>query len=394
MSVAKKAPEAKKTVANKTTTKKTATKKKPVAKKKEATSVAVEEANLNVAGTQEEMEANLSSFVYMDKTRDILDISVGTNKNVILHGKGGYGKSEFTEAYLKARGITPYIITMGSGMTTDRLFGGVDLNQFNASGKIEYLIENSFMNQEYVIFEELFDAPDFILEQLKDILSSGVFRNGSQVFEIKTKNIICCTNRTREEFSKNNSLKALMERFPLELEVGWTDHTRMNYEHLLEAKFGAGNVDPMLTYVLEAFGIKGYTISPRIAIVAAELIRECGPNCLEFIADFKAHEKVLKDALVKFKAIDEIAKKVNKLVTLQNAIKNAINAGITNQSQAEPVETLIATMSREVKNLASIKADDSLAVSTAKKVDGFKESVARYRKFIKTSVTVGAFMED
>jgi MoxR-like ATPase len=397
MSVTKKAPVAKKPVAKKATAKKTTAKKpaakKPVVKKEEA-EVTAKEANLNVAGPQEEMEANLSSFVYMNKTRDILDISVDTNKNVILHGKGGYGKSEFTEAYLRGRGITPYTITMGSGMTTDRLFGGVDLNQFNKSGKIEYLIENSFMNQEYVIFEELFDAPDFILEQLKDILSSGIFRNGSQVFSIKTKNIICCTNRTREEFSKNNSLKALMERFPLELEVGWKDHTRINYEHLLEAKFGPGNADPMLTYVLETFGKKGHTISPRIAIVAAELIRDCGPNCLEFIADFKAQEKVLKDALSKFKAIADIAEKVNKLSKLQAEVEEAINNGITSKSQAEPVSKLISKMSREVKNLSAIKADDSLAVSTAKKVDLFKKSVSKFEKFINTSVKVGALMED
>jgi hypothetical protein len=38
--------------------------------------------------------------------------------------------------------------------------------------EFEYLVENSFMNHEYVVFEEMMDAPDFILEQLKDILSS------------------------------------------------------------------------------------------------------------------------------------------------------------------------------------------------------------------------------
>src|SRR4029078_3038105 len=113
---------------------------------------------------------------------------------------------------------------MGSGTTTDKLFGGLDLKLFNEEGKIQYLVENSFMNDEFVIFEELFDAPDYILEQLKDILSSGVFRNGTQVFPIKTKLIICCTNKTREQFSKNDSLKALMERFPLEHEVKWDSY--------------------------------------------------------------------------------------------------------------------------------------------------------------------------
>jgi hypothetical protein len=56
------------------------------------------------------------------------------------------------------------------------------------------------MNHEYVVFEEMMDAPDFILEQLKDILSSGEFRNGTQVYPIKTRFIVCNTNKTRRIF--------------------------------------------------------------------------------------------------------------------------------------------------------------------------------------------------
>ena len=392
----KKAPTAK--VAAKKPAVKKATVKGKVAKnenvKEVVQEVTAEEANLNVAGPQEIMEERLSSFVFMDKVRTILDISVDTNKNVILHGKGGYGKSEFTETYLNARGIEPYTITMGSGMTTDRLFGGVDLQKFHDSGKIEYLIENSFMNREYVIFEELFDAPDFILEQLKDILSSGIFRNGSQIFPIKTKNIICCTNKTREEFSKNNSLKALMERFPLEMEVKWDNHTRITYEHLLEAKFGKGSADPMLTYILETFATKGHTISPRIAIVAAELMDACGPDCLEFIADFKAQDKVLKDAIIKFKAVAEIAEKIEIITKLAKEVSELASDGITNKTQASEGKSLLAKMNREISNLSSIKADDSLAVSTAKKVERFKKEYEKYNKLVTLSASITEFTLD
>lgn len=110
------------------------------------------------------------------------------NRNVILFGKGGFGKSELSELFLRTKGIEPFVMSMGSGTNPDRLFGGTDLSHFvgeNPSGKLEYLVENSFMNHEYVIFEELFDAPAEVLEELKDILSSGYFRKGSQVFKIK-----------------------------------------------------------------------------------------------------------------------------------------------------------------------------------------------------------------
>ena len=239
-------------------------------------------------------------FVFMDKTVNVLNVGYSTRKNVVLYGPGGHGKSEITLDFLKAKGIDPYIITMGTGMTTDRLFGGLDIPTFEKTGKIEYLVENSFMNHEYVVFEEMFDAPDFILEQLKDILSSGVFRNGTQIYPINTKFIICCTNRTRDEFSKNMSLKALMERFPLELNVVWDNYTEISYNKLLESKFGEGEVDPVIPYLLQEYAKNGVTISPRVAVTAYQVYDECGPDSLSFIAEFAKKPSLIAEAIKKF----------------------------------------------------------------------------------------------
>ena len=297
-------------------------------------------------------------------------------------------KSEFTYSYFRERGIEPYVITMGSGMTTDRLFGGVDLMGFNETGKIEYLLENSFMNHEFVIFEELFDAPDFILEQLKDILSSGIFRNGNQIFKIKTRNIVCCTNKSREEFAKNLSLRALMERFPLELDVKWDNHNKLTYQHLLEAKFGVGNADPFLTYVLEEFAKKNFTISPRIALVAATVMEQCGPDCLEYIADFSAHGDILKDAKAKFKSIAEIAEKIKTVETLITNISDLVKAGLKTPQACTEAESLNKNLLKEVTTLSKIKADDALAVSTATKVKEFTAISEKFTKVITLSATV------
>jgi hypothetical protein len=257
------------------------------------------------AKTQEKLDivSNVpatSEFVFMDKALKVLEIGFNTGKNVILYGPGGFGKSDLSQAFLNERGIEPFVITMGTGMTTDRLFGGLDIPVFNTTGKIEYLVENSFMNHEYVIFEELFDAPDFILEQLKDILSSGVFRNGTQTYPIKTKFIICATNRTREEFSKNMSLQALMERFPLENNVIWDNYTQIAYNTLLEKKFGTGNVDPIIPFILESYAKASSPISPRVAAVAYNIFLEAGVDGLMFIADFAKKPKVLKDAVKEY----------------------------------------------------------------------------------------------
>lgn len=297
-----------------------------------------------------------TDFVFMEKTLTVLNLGMESGKNVILYGPGGYGKSEITEAFFKEKGITPYTITMGTGMTTDRLFGGLDIPTFNSTGKIEYLVENSFMNHEYVVFEELFDAPDFILEQLKDILSSGVFRNGSQVFNIKTKYIICATNRTREEFSKNASLQALMERFPLELNVVWDNHNEIAYNTLLESKFGIGNVDPVVPFILERYAKKGVTISPRVAVTAYQIFMHSGVDGLMFIADFNKKSDILRDAVKEFEDSAKLNEVMYKIGTLQSSLED------NDLSDSDE----IAKGLNDIKELKALRKElDNLKVSDA-----------------------------
>jgi MoxR-like ATPase len=299
--------------------------------------------------TVEEATGVARDFVFMDKSVSILDIGLKTGKNIVLYGPGGHGKSELTMAYLAEKGIDPYVITMGTGMTTDRLFGGLDIPTFEKTGKIEYLVENSFMNSEYVVFEELFDAPDFILEQLKDILSSKVFRNGTQIFPIKTKFIICCTNRTREEFSKNASLKALMERFPLELNVVWDNYTEASYSKLLETKFGEGNVDPIIPYLLQEYHRGGITISPRVAVTAYTVYEECGPDSLSFIAEFAKKPTLIADTLKKYQSTLKFRKLSTELDMLVSGLttNNLITADEKSQFAAG-IDSLAASI-REIK---------------------------------------------
>lgn len=301
-------------------------------------------------------------FVFMDKSLNILDIGLKTGKNIVLYGPGGHGKSELTMAYLAEKGIDPYVITMGTGMTTDRLFGGLDIPTFEKSGKIEYLVENSFMNNEYVVFEELFDAPDFILEQLKDILSSKVFRNGTQIFPIKTKFIICCTNRTREEFSKNASLKALMERFPLELNVVWDNYTEASYSKLLETKFGEGNVDPIIPYLLQEYHRGGVTISPRVAVTAYTVYEECGPDSLSFIAEFAKKPTLIADTLKKYQSTLKFRKLSTELDVLVSGLTT--NNLITADEKAK-FATGIDSLAASIREIKKLTVSDDLATTHA-----------------------------
>jgi hypothetical protein len=310
-----------------------------------------------------EKKSLLSRFVFMDKPIALLEIGLKTETNVILYGPGGHGKSEVTMEFFYEKGINPYVITMGAGMNADRLFGGLDINKFHDEGVLEYLLDNSFMNHEYVVFEEMMDAPDFILEQLKDILSSGEFRNGTQVYPIKTRFIVCNTNKTRAEFSKNDSLKALMERFPLEHNVVWANYTDISYTTLLENTFGKGQIDPVIPFLLQEYVKANITISPRIALTCYKIYEVCGPDSLTFIAEFAKKPELIADALKKFEAtikFKELGVEVNDLIKTLKAAEVVTDAG---KKEYMTNWKALQVKSLEIKKLV---VNDSLASIHAK----------------------------
>jgi hypothetical protein len=335
--------------------------------------------------------STVKDFVFMEKTAQILNIGFQTEKNIVLYGPGGHGKSEIALSFFAEKAITPYVITMGTGMTTDRLFGGLDIQTFNATGKIEYLVENSFMNHEYVIFEEMFDAPDFILEQLKDILSSGIFRNGSQAYPIKTKFIVCATNRTREEFSKNMSLKALMERFPLELNVVWDNYTDIAYNTLLESKYGVGNVDPVIPFILQEYAKNSIIISPRVAVIAYGVFDQCGPDALGFIAEFAKKKSIIADALKKFEGMAKLREFADEIHSIYSELGiNTLDTGISIKSFNASLDRLAAIQSE----LTHLKVTDDLAAKHADILKSLKENVTNYKKKAMIASTVEDMMSE
>jgi MoxR-like ATPase len=314
---------------------------------------------------------SLKGFVFADEVGEALDLAFATNENLILFGPGGYGKSEMVEAFFKAKGIEPFVKTMGSGTTTDVLFGGIDVPLFNKKGAIEFLVENSFMNHKYVVFEELFDAPDYILEQLKDILTSKTFRNGNQKFKIKTELIICCTNKTREEFGKNDSLKALLERFPLEYKVFWDAHTRDTYNFLFKEVLKTDNVQ--LSYILEKLVKNGTVVSPRTAVKAAKIVEQCGMECLSYVADFSGKNKeIVRLEIEKYKNLEELEKATQRIkVEIEVCKKYKLDS-------LENIKAASASLNEIKKNvhiLGTKKIDDEI-------VEQIKKKINLYNKFI------------
>ena len=261
---------------------------------------------------------------------------------------------------------------MGSGTTTESLFGGIDIKIFEKEGKMEFLVENSFMNHEYVVLEELFDAPDYILEQLKDILTSKKFRNGTQIFPIKTKMIVCCTNKTREEFSKNDSLKALMERFPLEVKVEWTNYTRTSYNFLFKQVLGKDYTE--LEYILEKLHQNGTTVSPRTAIKAAKMFDLCGDECLSYIAEFTGkNAHIVKAERDKFKNVHVILELRAKINEIMEGVKKT---DLTTIEGIKTCKTDIKKVEMTIGVMKGKKADDEMMAENAKIIEKVSKIIA------------------
>jgi hypothetical protein len=246
----------------------------------------------------------------------------------------------------------------------------------------EDLLPQKPQPQQQMPQQEMMDAPDFILEQLKDILSSGVFRNGTQVFPIKTKFIVCCTNRTRDEFSKNMSLKALMERFPLELNVIWDNYTEIAYNKLLETKFGEGNVDPVIPFLLQEYHAAGITISPRVAVIAYQIFSECGPDALTFLAEFAKKPEIIKDALKKYEntiSFRVLSAELGELVTSLQSNK------LSNSGDIGCFDKEMKVFAKKMRELKALKVTDELVATHTDLVKGLTELYTTLDKKSKVS---------
>lgn len=248
-----------------------------------------------------------------------------SGENIIFFGKGGYGKSVAAEMFgnflLENDFIStaPYVLAFGQGMTEERLLGGLDIKKFQEEGEIIYLLKNAFVSSEFVIFEELWDAFPSVLLILKDILTSGYVRIGNESFKIKTKMIVACTNRGREEVVSDNSTEALMQRFLFEKEIGWTTHTSAEYTQALLKAVKNVNSDAAKAVgrICGKVAAGEYTPSPRTAFKAYKSYVVNGAESLIGIYGFEEVIKKQQQEIaneIAWEAIIDVFYKLQKLV--------------------------------------------------------------------------------
>lgn len=196
--------------------------------------------------------------------------------NLLLWGPGGHGKSDMVMQTLRALGYDEediFLQSFGEGMSEDRLWGGPNIAKLDEC--LEYDTERSFLPYEVVILEEILDASSQALLPLKDVLTRRVFMNGSQAVPLRSRLIIACTNKDPRQYAKDSdAVKALLERFALQLEVRWPSYQQSDYEKLFQRAFPDANSDRRKLHRIYAHVLAnlnddredGFQVSPRIAL--------------------------------------------------------------------------------------------------------------------------------
>lgn len=218
-------------------------------------------------------------FVRSEQIARIIALAVEAQKNVLLWGPGGHGKSEMVTAALAvvAKDEEIFVQSFGEGMDEATLWGGLDFRALEEEKILRYHPENSFLVKPYAVFEEIFDAQASVLLALKDALTAKKLRKGSQVCSMQTKVIIAITNKDPEEISDlGPAAAALVERFPLQLKVEWPSYEGVDYMELfrkVEPYMSGANLDGTTAVLAEVFAKAENIISPRTAVHALGVVK-------------------------------------------------------------------------------------------------------------------------
>lgn len=301
-------------------------------------------------------------FINMSGPSQVIKNALANNMNLILYGKGGFGKSEvcdelFSCAELKDR---VFIKSLSEATTVEDLFGGINIKKMTDTGSIEYNCENSFANKEIVIFEEIFDANPQVLAALKDTLTSKEIRNGNQRFPIKTQIIIGLTNKTYEEVIEDDSTEALTQRFAVSYPFQYKID-KLNSASLILNRypdFGEDKLAAMIDTITEM-----KDLSPRKILEMSKYIKN-----MDIIKNRNYSEKITNNLMtpvvnyLKTKSgIDVYKSLFNEVVTSKKAIRDG---------QINDYDSFVDTRRNLeiIKSITSI-SKTSISISTTKEIE-------------------------
>lgn len=265
-------------------------------------------------------------FYNVDDIVEFLYLTVTSKGNGILHGPGGFGKSEITKAFFDYFNI-PVIVKVGhSSMDVEALLGIPNMKKLTNESTYEIAFEKSvFTIPGVLILEEFLDVKPMVAAALKDVLTEGGHRNGTDFIASKIGTIIICSNKSPEEVTVDLSTEAFYkERFPYSTYACWDSFEAIDYTNLFTTVDKQSTIDHkdyynLLADLCAASCTSDILISPRIALKARDaLLSSKNIDHLQYIRslDFSKIELIKQDILEQ-KQYQELH---DKLINLNNFI--------------------------------------------------------------------------
>jgi MoxR-like ATPase len=325
-------------------------------------------------------------FVKHEEVSRRLTLAYVTGQNIILYGPGGYGKSEMAIAFYEALGIKdPFVKAVNSNTDADELFGGMNMKKFQETGEIWRNVNLSFCANEYVILEEFADMQPNAMASLKDSLTSKKVRNGNQTYNLKTKMIIAITNHDPKDIADDDSLKALLERFPIQHRVCWNTHSAKDYNKMFKIVKGKTN-DELSEIIGNANNYN--IIPPRTAIRAYEILKHGDLSDLASINGFS--EEQIQEMVDKKKKLILVNEEIKVLRSLNNTYNHIISS---NKSKMSKIKALyrLSSLAKNIKvsdenfseyknilNLVSVTVKDLISelINNEKVDSSFKQALS------------------
>ena len=319
--------------------------------------------------TQTKVKSALDKdFVKTDDMAEMLGLAFQHNKNCMIYGPPGYGKSEMVMSVIRSFGLEEqtFVKMLSVDIDTAELLGGLDIKRFRESNQVWYNCDDSFMSYPVVVFEEFADCPPSTLAMLKDILTAKKFRNGSQQYALKTQVVIAITNHKPEEIADlGDWAKAILDRFPFRGEIYWDTHTKGDYLELFDKikPDAAPDVTNQIAELSEQSSAKGAPISPR---VARNAIETCDSWYKE-VSDSVAHDNL--EYLSPLKWIPEYAAVVDEMKRHVEELRQRERAQAEMKMHEKALREARSRFGKVVKDGSKTVAERS------KEMDGIKQLV-------------------
>lgn len=299
--------------------------------------------------------------------------------NVILFGRGGYGKSEIVKLFFELINADAKAFDFSKDSTVESMLGGQNLAVWQEDGDIFYNLHNSSFAHQFVRWEEALSAPSSVLTAFRNPLTDGKYVQNQQVFQVKTQFIVICTNRLPDDFKGDEDMEAFLQRFPYQRTVDWS---HLDAYQLTEA----------YNFVVNKAGGASFTDTDIIVETAIE--QQLSPRQVITVVESLSFLKILdgdNDASTAFEAMNIVASNIEAIKTermskiLQSEIVEAgkiaqqVNMNIINlwsrdrskvnipmlQTSKMLIETARASLNKKVSEVRVVLPDAMITAADA-----------------------------